>query len=220
MPRVARGLIDGHPYHVLSRGNAGRHVFLKDMDYAAFIELLGEARAKFDVQCLAYCLMPNHIHFVFAPGTGPELSRMMQWLLTTHVRRYHAHYGGHGHVWQGRFKSFLIAQDEHFVTVLKYVEANPLRAGLVTRAEHWPWSSLQERIGWGGVGLLDSPIVELPADWRAFVNDVIPSSELERLRFSVNRRAPYGPRTWQQRMARKLGLESSLRGRGRPRKQS
>ena len=93
------------------------------------------------MRLLAWCLMPNHFHLVLWPHGDGDLSRWMQWLLTSHVRRYHRHYHGSGHVWQGRFKAFPIEEDEHLWTVLRYVERNALRANLVRRAEDWPWSS-------------------------------------------------------------------------------
>jgi putative transposase len=91
--------------------------------------------------------MPNRFHLALWPRGNGDLSRFMQWLLTTHVRRYHRHYQSSGHVWQGRFKAFPIQQDEHLLTVLRYIERNPLRAGLVARAEDWLWASLRERAG-------------------------------------------------------------------------
>src|SRR5262249_47139744 len=136
--------------------------------------------------------------------------------LRSHVRRYHKHYGSSGHVWQGRFKAFPIEQDEHLLTVLRYVERNPLRANLVRRAENWRWSSLAARLDkapWLGPGPC-----KLQKNWVAQVNAAFTPAELERLRQSVNRGAPYGERGWMERIAEQLGLETSLRPRGRPRK--
>ncbi len=86
--------------------------------------------------------MPNHFHLALWPRADGDLSRWMHWILTTHVRRYLCHYGSSGHVWQGRFKASPIQDDDHLRVVLRYIERNPLRAGLVERAESWPWSSL------------------------------------------------------------------------------
>jgi len=82
------------------------------------------------MRVLAYCLMPNHFHLALWPQADGDLSRWMQWVLTAHVRRYHRHYGSSGHVWQGRFKAFPIQADGHLLTVLRYIERNPVRAGL------------------------------------------------------------------------------------------
>ena len=94
---------------------------------------------------IAYCLMPNHFHLTLWPERDDEVSDYMMWLLTAHVRRYHKHYQSSGHVWQGRFRSFPIQEDDHLLAVLRYTERNALRAGLVQRAEDWPWSSLAPR---------------------------------------------------------------------------
>ena len=131
MPRTARASAGGYCYHVLNRGNARQEVFHKNADYEAFRRLMIEASARLPMRVVGYCLMPNHFHLVLWPHEDGDLSRFMQWLLTSHVRRYHRHYGGSGHVWQGRFKSPVIEADEHLLTVMRYVEANPLRASMV-----------------------------------------------------------------------------------------
>src|SRR5438132_11087818 len=142
MPRTARASAGGVCYHVLNRGNGRADVFHKGDDFAAFLKLMAEANERLPVRILGYVLMPNHFHLVLWPRSDGDLSRWMQWLLTSHVRRYHRHYQGSGHVWQGRFKAFPIEQDEHLLSVLRYVERNALRADLVARAEAWAWSSL------------------------------------------------------------------------------
>lgn len=145
MPRTARASVGNVIYHVLNRGNARAEVFHKPDDYAAFQELLGKATERVPVRVLAWCLMPNHFHLVLWPRAEGDLGRFMQWLLTSHVRRYHRHYHTSGHVWQGRFKAFPVQGDEHLLTLVRYVERNPLRAQLVRKAESWSWSSLHAR---------------------------------------------------------------------------
>lgn len=142
MPRIARASVGDICYHVINRGNAQIEVFHKDGDYRAFMELIGLACQRIPMRVLAYCVMPNHFHLALWPRSDRDLGRWMQWLLTAHVRRYHQHYRSSGHVWQGRFKAFPIEQDDHLLTVLRYVERNPLRGGLVEQAENWRWSSL------------------------------------------------------------------------------
>jgi putative transposase len=204
-------------YHVLNRGNARGEVFHKQDDYAAFLRLLPLAGERLPVRVLAFCLMPNHFHLVLWPHADGDLGRFMQWLLTCHVRRYHRHYDSSGHVWQGRFKAFPIQQDEHLLAVLRYVERNPLRACLVERAQDWTWSSLHERLA-GPSELLHSGPVALPRNWVALVNRPQSEAELAALRHSIARGTPYGSDHWTKRTASRLGLESSLRPRGRPKK--
>ena len=102
-----------------------------------------EAHEKVPMRLIGYCLMTNHFHLLLWPHKNGDLSRWMQWLMTSHVRRYHRHYKGSGHVWQGRFKAFPVQSDEHYLTVLRYVERNPLRANMVQRSQDWEWSSLK-----------------------------------------------------------------------------
>jgi putative transposase len=223
MPRRARNPADGQVYHVLNRGNCRMDLFRKDGDFAAFVALLEEARRRFaSVRILGYCLMHNHWHLVLWPARGPDLSRFMGWLCTTHVRRWREHRGnvGEGHLYQGRFKSFIVQPDDrHLLQVLRYVEGNPLRAGMVKRAQDWPWSSLSNAPGASGarVQLAECP-VDRPRDWTAQVNDLPAKPQLETLRTSVKRGRPFGADPWTRRLVRRLGLESTIRDPWRPRK--
>lgn len=218
MPRIARGLTDGLIYHVINRGNDRREIFHKPQDYEAFINIVKKAKTKFPVKILAYCLMPNHFHMVLMPQLGHDLSKWMQWLMTSHVRRYHRHYGTSGHAWQGRFKSFVIQKDDHLLMVLRYVEGNPVRAGLVKSAKDWPWSSHRDRISKYFIHLIDEIPLELPVEWSRYVDESLTVKELEMLRGSVTRQSPYGSKEWQEQVSKGLGLESTIRPRGRPRK--
>ena len=163
--------------------------------------------------------MPNHFHLLLWPRNDGDLSRWMQWFTTAHVRRYHAHYGTSGHVWQGRFKAFPIQKDGHLLTVLRYVERNPLRADLVDRAEDWPWSSLRwwyQSNRAAAPSCLHPGPVDRPRRWVAEVNRPMAEAEMDALRRCVNRGAPWGRPAWQVRTAARLGLEHALRPRGRP----
>jgi putative transposase len=218
MPRISRGLVDESIYHVINRGNGGQIVFHKDKDYEAFIELMKEAKSRYEVKIFSYCLMPNHFHIVLMPHHAEDLSRWMQWLMTSHVRRYHRHYETSGHVWQGRYKSFLIQKDNHLLIVMRYVEGNPKRAGLVNSAKEWLWSSCQESLGMRKRILIDTIPLDLPKAWEVYVNEPITTKELERIRQSVIRQAPYGDESWRLQLSKDLGLESTIRPIGRPRK--
>ena len=109
-----------------------------------FERVLDEAVARTGIRLLSYCVMRNHWHLVVWPEVDGQLSKFVGWLTLTHTQRWHAHRqsAGLGHLYQGRFKSFPIQNDEHFLTVCRYVERNPLRANLVRHAEEWRWSSL------------------------------------------------------------------------------
>jgi len=146
MPRVARGLADGLIYHIINRGNGRQQVFHTEGDYRCFVDLMAEGRERYPVKLLAWCLMPNHFHLLVSPERGEDLSRWMQWVMTSHVRRYHRLYQSSGHVWQGRYKSFVVQNDTHLLTVARYIEGNPLRASLVSSSRNWCWSSHREQI--------------------------------------------------------------------------
>ncbi len=217
--RVAPG---GLVYHVLNRGVARLALFEKDADYDAFERVMAEAMQEFPTRLLSYCLMPNHWHMVIWPREDGELTDFMRWLTHTHVMRWHAHYGtsGTGHLYQGRFKAFPMETDEHFYTVMRYVERNALRANLARRAEEWRWSSLWRR-QFGDVEsrklLSDWPLPR-PRNWVDIVNQPQSDAELQSLRKSVQRGTPFGSSQWQVRTANRLGLEWTIRPRGRPRK--
>ena len=219
MGRTARASQGGFVYHVLNRGNGRTDVFHNDDDYAAFVTLMQEAHEKVPIRLVGYCLMTNHFHLVLWPHGDGDLSRWMQWLMTAHVRRYHLHYKRSGHVWQGRFKAFPIQDDEHYLTVLRYVERNPLRANLVEQSQDWKWSSLNPTQRSGPVGLLSEGPVAKPAEWTRFVNGVETEAELTALRHSVSRGTPFGDPNWQNTTATQLGVEASMRLLGRPRLQ-
>jgi len=218
MPRIARGHSDGQIYHVLNRGNGRQDVFHKDGDFKALIELLPKVQESYGVSILAYCLMTNHFHLLLQPAKAEDLSKGMQWLMTSHVRRYHRHYGTSGHVWQGRYKSFIVQEDDHLMTVARYIEGNPVRASMAASAKDWHWSSHNERAGVTDQKTLAEFPVALPANWTEYVDTALTSSEIERLRRSVNRQAPYGGDIWMNKICNAFGLESTIRRRGRPAK--
>ena len=221
MPRRPRADEAGGLYHALNRGNARQAIFRKDADYAAFEQILAEGRERYDVALFAYQLMPNHWHLVLRPQADGAMSALLRWVTATHTMRYHAHYhtAGQGHVYQGRFKSFPIQSDEHFLTVCRYVERNARRARLVKRAEAWRWGSLWR---WRQrpepePQLLSPWPIPRQAGWVERVNAALTAAELAGLRQSAHRGSPYGDPEWVRREAKRLGLESSLRPRGRPR---
>lgn len=219
MPRTARLLVAGGYYHVINRGNNRSAVFHNPTEYRAFVSLLGRAQERIQLQIVAACLMPNHFHLVVSPRQDRDLSRWMQWLLTTHSHHYHLVHGTAGRVWQGRFKAFPIQQDHHLLTVMRYVERNPLRAGIVTRAEDWSWGSSAWRLDRNPVLQLSEPPFQLPADWAAYVNQPQTPSEVDALRECVNRQRPFGGPSWTDGVAATLGITKTSRRRGRPRKE-
>ena len=220
MGRAKRADDGGMVFHVLNRANARATIFGKPEDYAAFERVLSEALDRVDMRVLSYCLMPNHWHLVLWPRRDGDLSKFMGWLTLTHTQRWHAHHRttGTGHLYQGRFKSFPLQDDEHFQTVCRYVERNALRAKMVRRAEAWLWSSLwhrQQRDEYAQRVLSAWPVPR-PRQWLQQVNHSQPDAEVSALRRSVNRGAPFGDADWTKRIVKRLGLEVTIRPRGRP----
>jgi putative transposase len=222
MPRTARAIEAGMIYHVLNRGNGRMRIFHKAGDYDAFERVLAEGLDRYAVDLLTYCLMPNHWHLVVRPRSNEALGRWLGWVGVTHVRRHHQHYHsrGGGHLYQGRFKSFPVAEDDHFLALCRYVEANALRARLVQRAEEWRWGALWRRGQ-------KAPEIELPLaawplersrNWVAWVNRGLRDEQLQAMRTAVERGRPFGSADWVRQTAARLGLEFTLRGAGRPRK--
>jgi len=222
MPRSARNTPGGIVYHTLNRAVARLTLFEKVADYEAFERVLHEAHERTPIRILAYCLMPSHWHFVLWPEADGELTEFLRWLTNTHTMRWHAHHGtlGTGHLYQGRFKSFPVQSDEYLYSVLRYVERNPVRSNLVPRAEEWRWSSLWHRQHGDETdkALLSEWPIERPRDWRWRVNQPMTEEEIEALKQSVRRGTPYGTNRWRSNAAVRLGLEHSLRPRGRPKR--
>lgn len=222
MPRKARNAPGGIVYHTLNRAVARLLLFEKEGDYESFESLLHEAHERTPIRILAYCLMPSHWHFVLWPESDGEVTGFLRWLAQTHSMRWHAHRGtvGTGHLYQGRFKSFPVQSDEHLYSVLRYVERNPVRSNLVPRAEDWRWSSLWLRKHGDATAkaLLSDWPIHRPRNWIWRVNQAATEEELNALRHSVRRGTPYGIDRWRSNTAVRLGLESTLKSRGRPKR--
>lgn len=222
MPRRPRRATGGYVFYVLNRAAGRKKIFRNDEDYAAFEQTLEEAREQVPMRLLAYCIMPNHWHLVLWPRRDGELSEYMRWLTNTHTRRWHlAHRTtGTGPLYQGRFKSFPVQQDDHYYRLCRYVERNALRANLTLRAEDWRWSSLHACVYDRTDVTIDIGPLPYGSTWVEYVNQPETEAELAALRNSAQRGSPYGEPTWRKATAAKLKLESKLGNLGRPRKQS
>ena len=220
MPRIERVDIGDYVYHVLNRSNAHVQIFDTDADYRAFEEILEEGAEKFDMRLLAYCLMPNHWHLVLCPKKDGDLSLFMGWLANTHTRRWHTTKGtiGQGHLYQGRYKSFLCQENQYFLTLVRYVERNAKKANLVRKAEDWKWSSVwrREKGSPKQKKLLSDWPVPRPKDYQHWLNEPQTESEEEVIERSIVKNIPYGEDQWMSRAVKKFGLEQTLRKVGRP----
>jgi putative transposase len=218
MPRRPRGPATDLVYHVLNRAVRRATLFETPSDYASFEQVLLQALRRMPLRVLAYCVMPNHWHLVVWPRFPGELSSFMHWLTCTHAQRWHAFHGtaGTGAVYQGRFKAIPVESDAHVLRVCRYVERNPVRAGLSSRAEDWRWSSLWRRCNFCDDIFFNQWPIKRPPDWTETVNQPQNETELEALRWAVRRGAPFGSDQWRKRTATILGMDACLRPRGRP----
>ncbi|MBI2120518.1 MAG: transposase [Parcubacteria group bacterium] len=223
MPRVERVDLADEVYHVINRGNGRQKIFHKEDDYLLFESLMEQAKEfVVDMRIVAYTIMPNHWHLVLHPKKDGDLSLFMHWLTTTHTRQHHVknkNIGG-GHLYQGRYKSFLVGTDSYFLSVVKYVERNPVRAKLTERCEDWRWGSAWRRI-YGTdkqKELLAPPLVPFPSKYSQWINIDENEDEVAELRNSVNKGTPYGEEKWVNQMTEKYKLFSTFRKPGRPKK--
>ena len=227
MGRSLRPNDEGLTFHALSRGNNGDAVFLDDGDFHAFLHALARTQLRYPFRLYGYCLMTNHFHLLLRPEAGVAIGRIMQSLLVAHTWRYHKRHQSLGHVWQGRFKSPPVQEDDYLWTVLRYIEANPVRAGMVADPRDYPWSSYQAH----GVGRADPLLSEVPGwsalgntpvscrrAWRSKVAAVLTDPDQEAIRASLISGRPYGETDWVESQTTKLGLHPTQRSRGRPRK--
>jgi putative transposase len=207
-------------YHAWNRANFRSALFKKPAHYQDFLALVEESVLFVPMRILAYCLMPNHWHLVLYPRANGDLGKFLQRITLTHTQRYHAltRTVGHGHLYQGRYKSLPVERDKHFLALVRYVERNAKRAGLVRKAEDWPWSSAHVRLyGKKEEKKLLSPWpVPEPRDYRRWLNRSQPREEVENIRYAIKRSRPYGSERWVSKAVAKFGLESTMRKPGRP----
>jgi putative transposase len=224
MPRVARQCPGGYVYHVWNRAAGRLRLFKKDADYLAFERVLLEAHRRHPLKLLDWCLMPNHWHFVVWPNKDRQVTAFFRWLTHTHAMRSIAHRRvmGTGPLYQGRFKSLPVQDDGHLLTLLRYVQRNPVRAKLVHHAAQWRWASQAVRVQQIKelkAILADWPFPR-PRDWPQLVDQPLADQQTTHIRQCIRRNRPLGNPAWTTRTADRLKLDWTLRPRGRPSKQN
>ena len=155
MPRGARILLNNVCYHIINRGNQKQKIFLEKSDFERYLQILKHYKRKYGFKLFGYCLMPNHIHIILEPKQPDELAKLMQGLTQTYTTWFNAKYKKVGHLWQGRFKNMVIQKDNYFIDCVCYVEANPVRLGLVSSPADYLWSSYKDRVFGNKNKLLD-----------------------------------------------------------------
>jgi len=189
MPRPPRVCPDGVPQHVVNRGNLRAQIFRDGADYLGFLAAMTDAVDRTTVRLLGFCLMPNHFHLVLWPVHGQEVSAYMQLLMNAHIRDVQHRHGttGTGHIYQDRYKNSPILTERHFINVCRYVEGNPLCAGLVAQAQDWEWSSLVRTGPVDDLNILSPWPVRRPRKWIDLVNRPLGNRELRDLKKEMRR---------------------------------
>lgn len=222
MGRIGRVVMPGVAHHVIQRGNRRMRTFFGDDDYRAYLALLTEWSRKHEVRVWAYCLMPNHVHVVLVPPTAEALCRCVGEAHRRYTRRVNFREGWRGHLWQGRFASYPM-DEAYTVAATAYIERNPVKAGLVARAEDWPWSSAAGHVRRTGDAVAEGAwLTDQTAGWVcSWAEHLAGPAEPdlgERLRRHENTGRPLGGETFVRKLERALGRRLTPGRPGRPRK--
>ena len=220
MPRIARIVVAGLAHHVTQRGNNRQDVFLTDADRASYLQALKYQATKCRLDVLGYCLMTNHVHLVVIPQSETALAQAVGRTHFTYAQRFNTEHGRSGHLWQGRFYSCAMERGRE-LAILRYVEQNPVRAGLVGEAWRYPWSSAGTHTGQpDAAGMLDLKSwqhLSGGVNWRAFLSERTPDEErLDLLRQTMTGR-PLGSVRFLATVGRQLDRDLAVRPVGRPR---
>jgi putative transposase len=212
MARLARAVAPGMPHHVIQRGNRRQQTFFNDEDYKAYLELMSEWCMKHQVENWAYCLMPNHVHLILVPQNKEGLKTAVGEAHRRYTRRINFRKGWRGHLWQGRFSSFIM-EEKYLFACTRYIEFNPVRAGLVKNPEEWKWSSAGPHIKKKNDILVKTkPLLEMvKKPWKDFLSNDIHSSEIDLLKKHERTGRPLGTDSFIEKMEfllnRKLRLQ-------------
>jgi putative transposase len=205
MARMARVVAAGIPHHVTQRGNRRQQVFFSDADYAYYLRRLGEGCRKAGVAVWAYCLMPNHVHLVLVPSDEDGLRAALGEAHRRYSSLVNAREGWRGYLWQGRFASAPM-DDRHLMAAARYVELNPVRAGLVARPEGWAWSSARAHLaGRDDAVVAVRPLLERVEDWAAFLGEGLEDEDRAAIRAAERTGRPLGSEAFVKGLEQRLG---------------
>ena len=221
MPRIARAVAPGLAHHVTQRGNFGQPVFDDDQDRRRYLGWLAHYADRHGTRIWAYCLMTNHVHFIAVPETGDGLARTFSQVHRRNALDANRRRGRLGHLWQERFYSCAL-DDAHLYAAVRYVERNPVRAGLVRRAEAYPWSSARSRVAGTADPLLSAgcPLVDAIADWADYLASPDDQDWMEDFRAATRSGRPVGSASFVELIEARLDRRLRVGSRGRPRKRA
>ena len=204
MARLPRVVAPGLPHHVTQRGNRRQQTFFTDEDYAEYRRMLADSCRNCGTEVLAYCLMPNHVHLILVPADEFGLRDALGEAHRRYTRMVNFREGWKGHLWQERFHSFVM-DERHLLAAARYVERNPVRARLCARAEDWAWSSAAAHFARRDDALVAArPLLDLVADWAAFIGAGEDESFNELLRAHASTGRPFGSDSFVESLERQL----------------
>ncbi|MCK5558702.1 MAG: transposase [Candidatus Hydrogenedentes bacterium] len=207
MARIARVVVPGYPHHVTQRGNRRQPTFFCEDDYAAYIELMSQWCTRQGVQVWAYCLMPNHVHLVCVPESQDALRLAIGKAHLRYTRRVNLRERWRGHLWQGRFASFVM-DERHLLAAARYIERNPVRAELAEKPWEYRWSSAAAHMAGRDDGLAKvGPLLEMVGDWEGFLTEQVAEQEAHALRMHERTGRPLGDDGFIAGLERLLGRE-------------
>jgi putative transposase len=205
MARLARVVAPGFPHHITQRGNRRQQTFFCDEDYQYYVELMGQWCGAHDVEILAYCLMPNHVHLIAVPQSADGLKRAIGEAHRRYTRMVNFREGWRGHLWQGRFASFVL-DEPYLLTAARYIELNPVRAGLINAPSRYRWSSAAAHVRGKDDALVSvAPLLEFAPNWRAFLARVIREEDIKLLRAHEQTGRPLGGEEFLASLEKDLG---------------
>ena len=205
MPRFARVVAPGLPHHITQRGNRCQDTFFGEEDYHAYVQLLGEWCARCGIDIWAYWLMPNHVHLIVVPESEDSLRRAIGEAHRRYTRRVNFREGWRGHLWQGRFASFVLSE-RYLLAATRYVELNPVRARLVEKPWAHPWSSVSAHLAARDDGLVKvAPLLAMAGDWKGFLSTPLGEREMDMLRKHERTGRPFGEESFVTRLEAALG---------------
>jgi len=228
MPRPLRICLPGLVYHILNRGNNRQAIFLSDEDYPHYLRILSKYKKKFGFKIFAYCLMTNHVHLLIKTSIHGTVSQIVKAITIAHTRRYHYRYQTSGHVWQGRFKSPIVSDDEYLLTLMRYIEQNPVRAGMVNHPEEYRFSSYHENSRKEAPVLTDrqdnpvfiglgSTLTDCAQIYKEFASALLEEDKLKLIRRSLGGQSHFASDKFIDQIQTKIAL-SQKKHRGRPRR--
>lgn len=216
MPRIGRIVLPEYPHHIVQRGHDRNEVFVEELDFLYYLETLKEFKEIFQVKVYAYCLMTNHVHLLLEPAERSGIGQLMRRLAGRQTRFRNRLENRRGTLWEGRYKSSVVDADEYLMACVRYIEMNPVRAGMVDKPRQYQWSSYRERTGDSAIGLVD----KMPFDcheYEVYINASIPNGEWDLIRNSVKSNHVTGSSLFCARIENAIGRRLNHRKPGRPR---